>query len=223
MVLSTPAELPPSPRDRERTALELSVHFARDHLGLKELERRLDRAYGATRLSELASLTSDLPALPEDALPREASGTSAVPVDRSLPVVGHQMVAALMGGAERAGRWTPPRRLTALAVMGGVELDFRDAVLASEVVEVTALAVMGGVEIVVPPGMRVDVGGLAVMGGFERMTVGLEPTADAPLLKVGGLALMGGVEVKVRLPGETEREARRRLKEARRRGGRHAP
>ena len=41
--------------------------------------------------------------------------------------------------------------------------------------------------------------------------------ADAPLIKVNGFVLMGGVEIKVRLPGETKREARKRLKAERRR------
>lgn len=142
---------------------------------------------------------------------------SAFSVDPAAEAPDHRAVLALMGGAERAGDWTPPRRITALAVMGSVRLDFREATFGSEVVQVTALATMGGVEVIVPPGLRVEVGGLAILGGFERMTVGLEPRPEAPLLRVGGLALMGGVEVKVRLPGETEREAKRRLRTAARR------
>ncbi len=36
-----------SPRERERTVRRLTRHFARDHLELPELERRLDLAFAA--------------------------------------------------------------------------------------------------------------------------------------------------------------------------------
>ncbi|MEJ2335327.1 MAG: hypothetical protein P8Y26_06795 [Gemmatimonadales bacterium] len=49
------------------------------------------------------------------------------------------------------------------------------------------------------------------MGGFEQMAQDAS-AQDAPLVKVNGFACMGGVDIKVRLPGETEREARKRVK-----------
>lgn len=211
--------VPPSPRERERTVEVLCTHFARDHLSLQELERRLDEAYAVSSRRELTALTSDLPPLRPAGQAEEAVERALeVTVNPGLPIRSRETVMAVMGGVERTGRWTPARRLTAVAVMGGVELDFREAEFGTDVLEVTALAVMGGVEITVPPGVRLEVGGVAILGGFERMSVGLEPDPDAPLVRVGGLALMGGVEVKVRLPGETEKEARRRLKKAGRGG-----
>jgi hypothetical protein len=101
-----------------------------------------------------------------------------------------------------------------LAMMGGAELDFREARLSSGVTEIEIFALMGGVEILVPPGVRIDAGGMAIMGSFAHGAGNNESTApDAPVIRIGGIAIMGGVEVHVRLPGETAREARRRLKE----------
>ena len=38
------------------------------------------------------------------------------------------------------------------------------------------------------------------------------PAADGPVVRISGLVCMGGVDVVERLPGESAREARKRLK-----------
>jgi hypothetical protein len=53
--------------------------------------------------------------------------------------------------------------------------------------------------------------GLPIMGGFGSSAPSAGLPADAPTLRVRGLVLMGSLEVKVRLPRETESEARKRL------------
>ena len=105
-------------------------------------------------------------------------------------------VVAIMGGAVRKGSWDPPESLRVLALMGGVELDFRDARLLEGTSEVTILAVMGGVKIVVPPDVDLVVDGLGLMGGFPHLRQQAEGEQDARLV-IRGVALMGGVEVKV--------------------------
>lgn len=210
-------ELPDRPRpsdlgeladERERAVQHLSAHFAADHLEVSELERRLDLVYAATSRAELAELLADLPALAAE------EKIEVVPSARLEPwraVPKNQTVVAVMGGAERRGQWTPPRHMSVLALMGGAKLDFREVIFGEPVAEVTIVVFMGGVEIIVPPGIRVESNGFALMGSFEQVTQ--EPEPDAPLLKVNGFVCMGGVEMKVRLPGETEREARRRIKQ----------
>lgn len=47
--------------DRERTVADLREHFAAGRLDQAELDRRLDAAYAATTLDELAVLRADLP------------------------------------------------------------------------------------------------------------------------------------------------------------------
>jgi hypothetical protein len=105
-----------------------------------------------------------------------------------------------------------------IAVMGGAELDLREARLGPGVTEVNMFVLMGGVQMVVPPGVQVEMNGIALMGGFEERHRGLQTThdPDAPILRIGGFAMMGGVEVDVRLPGETAGDARRRQRELRR-------
>ena len=126
------------------------------------------------------------------------------------------MVAAL-GGVERKGRWIPARQNYAVAVMGGLSLDFREALLPPGETEVWIFTLMGGAEVVVPPGLTVESDGVAIMGSFEhREDVSVREDPAAPILRLKGLSLMGGVEVSVRFPGESERDAKRRAKELRR-------
>jgi hypothetical protein len=136
-----------------------------------------------------------------------------------VPAPERQLVAGFWSGTTRRGRWVPARRLTAVALQGAVELDFREAVLAPGPYEVRVTAVMGGVQIVVPPALSVETSGFALMGGFQ---VGPEtsppPTADGPVLRIRGFAFMGGVHIDVRLPGESATEAKRRRRREGRKG-----
>ena len=215
---------PVSPQERQGTVDRLCAHYTADHLDESEFERRLDLAYAARSSGELVALERDLPALETT-----TSGTptpAAVPVpsprvDATRPVSEREFMLAVMGGTERAGNWTPPRRLTVFAMMGGAGVDFRDATFATPEVYVTVVSIMGGAEIIVPPGVHVECSGVAIMGGFGSSEPAKPQTPGAPLIRINGLVMMGGVEIKERLPGETDREARKRLKaerKARQRG-----
>ena len=177
---------------RERVVETLCEHFASDHLETEELEALIDRAHRATSIAELDQLVEGLPALAS----RQAIG----PATQSRPPSAGrstQIVAAVMGGAERKGSWTPARETTVVAFMGGVCLDFREAHLGPGVTEVNVLAIMGGVEIIVPAGMHVESSGIGIMGGFEHSGRGRFPVdSTVPVLRITGLALMGGVEIR---------------------------
>jgi len=189
-------------------------HFANDVLSVEEFERRVDRAHRAESLDEIRELLADLPSgdLP---VRREEVATNAIErAQASVPVSRVKergfMVAAL-GGVERKGRWIPARQNYAVALMGGVVLDFREALLPPGETEVWVFTVMGGAEIIVPPGLTVESDGVAILGGFEHLEdVAVSPDPDAPVLHIRGLAIVGGVDVTVRYPGETPREAKRR-------------
>jgi hypothetical protein len=101
-----------------------------------------------------------------------------------------------------------------VALFGGANLDLREARFPPGVIDIDVTAVMGGINILVPPGLAVQMHGSAIMGGFADVNrAPAYPDPDAPLLRVHGLAMMGGVNVEMRLPGESERGARRREKQ----------
>jgi len=191
----------------------LSECFARGELTVEEFEDRVTSVHGAETQQALRDVAADLsPAeLAEHVMP--------LPLALEAPKEGSAV--AIFGGSKRKGAWAVPRRLRVLAVFGGAELDFRDAQLPAGIVEVDVTAVMGGVEIIVPPTLQVDVGGTAILGGFEELyRVPSGPQGEVPRLIIRGLAFMGGVQIETRLRGESPREAHRRRRRERREGRR---
>lgn len=195
---------------RDRTIATLCDHFSHDRLTVEEFEQRLDVANRAVKVPQLDALLADLPVI--------QAGPAAQP--QRMPaahVREQQILAAVMGGVERRGQWSPAQRTFVIAAMGGAVLDFREVVLPPGETVVTVFAMMGGAEIIVPPELIVDIGGVAIMGGFSHQIDRAPPRpANATVLRVDGVALMGGVDVKVRLPGESGLDARHRRREEKR-------
>ncbi len=199
---------------REDTIDALCRRFADDALSLGELERRLERARTAQSRQQLDALLADLnapapspPAVREEAQrPPERDPPARSTPARSTQAIheaGHVAI-AIMGGTRRAGRWAPPSEMMVAAVMGGVELDFRDAVLRQGVTEINCFAFWGGVDITVPPDVHVETQGFALLGGFDQVSeLNNDPPPDAPVIRISGFALMGGVSIKVRERGDT--------------------
>ena len=188
---------------RNRVIQALGAHFAEDHLSLEELESRIERALKAPTSDTLEALLDGLPALPgagagSVGVPAPAQGRS---IARSVHAE-RKTILAFMGGVVRRGVWTVPSHIHAVALMGGVELDLREATLAPGVTEIRAVAIMGAVIVRVPPHVRVESDGIAILGGFEDQ---LEQPASSdphsPVVRLTGFSIMGGVEAKVEPPG----------------------
>jgi hypothetical protein len=81
------------------------------------------------------------------------------------------------------------------ALFGGVQLDLRDAGLASPN-SLDVFAAFGAVEITVPHGWHVVIKGFPLFGGFENATTKESVGPDAPTLVVNGTAMFGGIEIK---------------------------
>lgn len=207
----TPQPLGPT---RQVTIDALCEHFANDAMPVEEFERRVELAHRATTVDDLKALLRDMPGGNLPAVPSSGATAPAQHRRHRVTAAAHvkerEIVLAVMGGASRKGAWTPARHNYAFSLMGGTELDFREALLGPGVTDVQVFALMGGVDIVVPPGVNVESHGVGIMGGFDHRGDLEEPSADAPTLRISGLALLGGVSISVRYPGESTREARRR-------------
>jgi hypothetical protein len=176
--------------DRERAVERLSIHYARDQLTLEELESRLEQAYAARTPEALDSVLVGLPALVVTPVPAPTVLAGKRPKARNF--------IAVMSGVIRRGAWIVPKRIHAVALMGGIELDLRDAVLDPGGTEINVLAVMGGVVVTVAPNVRLETDGGAFMGGFEdQLKLPASGDPNAPLVRLTGFALMGGVEARV--------------------------
>ncbi len=131
-------------------------------------------------------------------------------------VEAHRGALAFMASVKRRGVWTLAKRFRIAAVMAEAKIDLREARITSQS-EIEVFAFWASIEMIVPPGIRVDVQDSALMGEVNwESTDGQNLPYDAPSVFVRGSVIMSSIEVKVRLVGETDREAKKRLKAARR-------
>ena len=197
-----------SDAERHETAQILQQAFSEGRLTVSEFDERTSQAYQARFRPELEQLTADLsPARRE---PESSPGRSIerpgdrAPADRVTGSPGTSASIAVMSGCERSGVWTIGSEHTAVAVMGGVAVDLRQARFQSPETTIRAFAVWGGIQILVPDDVHVVTDGIGLMGGFaeESGTGKKDPRPvrqappGAPTIRVTGLALMGGVEVR---------------------------
>ena len=194
-VPADPRQMRAADSDRDQTAELLRRAAAEGRISFDELDERIGRAYAAKTFADLEALTRDLPGpgvrAPAPAAPRYQP--AEVPAGTPAP----SFSVAILSGAQRAGPWLVPPSYTAVAVLGGVELDLRHARFTAAEVTIRAFALLGSVSITVPEDMDVDVAGIGFMGGFDHGAGG-PGVPGAPRLRVVGFAMMGGVEVQRR-------------------------
>jgi hypothetical protein len=114
-------------------------------------------------------------------------------------------VVSFLSSNEREGRWELPRHFRALAVLGNVELDLRDAVIGIGVSFIEAVAVMGNIEITVPPDVAVESDGDSLLGSFVVKYKGNATPGAANglrVVRITGTAYAASVEIIVKGPDE---------------------
>lgn len=81
------------------------------------------------------------------------------------------------------------------AIMGGAEIDLRQAKMPAGRAVVDVMVLWGGLDLFVPPGWKVTVEALPLMAGVEDATRAPAGETSGHLV-VKGLVLMGGVDIK---------------------------
>ena len=209
-----------SDAERDVTLRTLGDHAAVGRLTLDELEERSGRALAARTRGELAALISDLPAGGG-----QASGSAAVSTRGPQGARGTgpkrpvRWMVSIMSGSHRRGRFRAVGSINAVAIMGGDEIDLRDAEVEGGELTLNLFAIMGGANIYVPDSVDLDVGGFSLMGGHEEVGRELSPRPGAPLIRIRVYNLMSGATI-YRLPpqarGQSLKEARHLAKQAER-------
>jgi hypothetical protein len=173
-----------SDAERDATIQALGGHAAEGRLTLDELEERANRALEAKTRGDLAALTTDLPAQAQAAPPSE--GRVRRPV---------RWMVAIMGGSHRRGRFRAVGSINAVAIMGGDEIDLREAEIEGGELTVNVFALMGGANIYIPDSVEVEVGGFSLMGGNTEIGSQRRPRPGAPLIRIRAYNLMGGATI----------------------------
>jgi hypothetical protein len=217
-----------SDADRQSAVELLKNASAEGRITLAEYDERVTAAYAAKYGSDLEPLLADLPPAGGGAVPavRPASipsgpagapatavgpATALGPATVGGPTVvataeatqaGERSTIAIMSGHGRKGPWRPAPVSAAVAVMGGCDIDLREAILPADGLRINAVAIMGGIEITVPEGMDVVVTGISIMGGRDVNLADVPSRTDLPTLHVNAVVIMGGVEIRSRPPRE---------------------
>lgn len=101
---------------------------------------------------------------------------------------------AIMSGIENKNNTDNFKGGRITAIMGGVEIDLRDAKLCEEGAFLELNAIMGGIDISLPDDWRVEVSGVPILGAWTNKSRGREMT-EGPILKVHCFVLMGGIDL----------------------------
>ena len=194
-------DLRASDADRDRVAAVIREAAAEGRLELAEVDERLGVVYAAKTYGELAEVTADLPATDDARVPEKGARRFVFGGEPTTSVgIG------ILSGFQRKGTWVAPRAFTSVTIMGGGEIDLREARFAERDVTIRVVAIMGGVNIIVPEDAEVHVTGLGIMGGFDASGAG-PGKPGAPRITVTGFAFWGGAGTE-RKHTRAEREAR---------------
>ncbi len=176
-----PSDLRASDDDRERVVEVLTASVADGRLTLEEHSHRVQLAYQARTLGELATLTSDLVSAAGQPLQLDDSRT----------------VTAFFTTVQRDGRWVVPDRLTVTAVGSQVTLDLREALLQGMHTVLHATLVGGQLHLVVPERVQVTVIRSRQPGRVQPDLAArrLPRPAGSPLIEVRAFTVAGRVHV----------------------------
>jgi len=106
----------------------------------------------------------------------------------------HASVFSVLGSCRR--RWGKAvfRSAEAVCVMGGFELDLRDALMGAEgTAQIELFVIMGGLHVLVPQNWTVISNVVPILGGIDDKTRTNSSTTQQLILR--GTVLMGGVEI----------------------------
>jgi len=107
-------------------------------------------------------------------------------------------VFSILGGGEFNTRSDNLGNGHVVCILGGADIDIREADMEGDVIEIDILAFMGGAEIKVPLHWQVSVKAIPLLGGVSNQTTCMAERLQLPkkTLIVSGLAIMGGIDVR---------------------------
>lgn len=102
---------------------------------------------------------------------------------------------AILSGVDAKNTSTDFQGAKVAAIMGGVDLDLRDAIITKDIV-VYATAVMGGIDILAPQNVRISLVKTDILGSTTCTAISMPPDANVPIVTFNCTTIMGGIEIK---------------------------
>lgn len=169
-------------------------------LSLGEFTERMDTALAAKTRGELNSVLADLPGMQiaDDHRPVQApqSSPQVTRASNSWGGDSSNVVKATMSTVTRKGPWHVPPQLTIQSKMSSVTLDFTQAVMSTQVVEVAVDDYCGTISLVLPPEATADLNGVETIGGSANNKVRTGPPIGRLHVIVRGKIRFGSITAK---------------------------
>ena len=167
-----------SDAERDATMNRLREAAAEGRLTLEELTDRIEAAAGAVMRSDLAPLTSDLPATAAVGRPSQAPNVRGV------------------GDVKRSGTWTVEAENSFRTWFGNIKLDLRQAQISAAETRIHARALFGNIDLLVPEGVEVELQAVTQVGR-TKVESGSGITG-APRIVLTGGTFFGDIKVRHR-------------------------
>ncbi|MFI9507045.1 DUF1707 domain-containing protein [Nocardia sp. NPDC052566] len=204
-------ELRVSDAEREHVGQLLQRAVGLGMLSLGEFTERMDTALAAKTRGELNAVLIDLPGvrlIGQPAAPRTAFVNNAAPFAKGRPPVSHippppapprgagNVIRSRLSGVHRRGPWQVPPTLHLNTWLSGVTLDFTEAIMSTQVVEVYVDDYCSSLTLVVPAEATVDLNALDLIGASVNNKVRTGPPIGPLHLVVHGRLRLGSITAK---------------------------
>ncbi|MCU1645956.1 MAG: hypothetical protein JWN03_6231 [Nocardia sp.] len=195
--------------EREHVGRLLQRAVGLGMLSLGEFTERMDTALAAKTRGELNTVLVDLPGIrlagqpapkapqfvytprPQYGFARPQYGSRP-----AHPVGAGNVIRSRMSGVKRNGNWQVPQTLLVNSFMSGVSLDFTQAAMATQVVEIRVDDFFSSLELIVPAEGTVDMNGLDLVGSSANNKVRTGPPMGPLHIVVHGSIRFGSVTAK---------------------------
>ncbi|WP_327110828.1 DUF1707 domain-containing protein [Nocardia sp. NBC_01730] len=194
-------ELRVSDVEREHVGQLLQRAVGLGMLSLGEFTERMDTALVAKTRGELNAVLIDLPGVRlvgRPAVPPPTFVNTSPSLVKSQPgtVNAGSVIRARMSGVNRRGPWQVAPSLYLNTWLSGVTLDFTEAIMSTQVVELRVDDYCSSLNLIVPAAATVDLNGLDLLGSSVNNKVRTGPPLGPLHLVVHGRMRFGSVTAK---------------------------
>ncbi|NIK57080.1 DUF1707 domain-containing protein [Kribbella shirazensis] len=187
--------------EREEVADVLREAAGEGRLTYTELEDRLETLYSSKTYGELVELTADLPNGPRH--PQDQGLSATTPQYSGAMVESGPVINAFMSDTKRLGNWLVPQRQEVNAVLGDVTLDYTEAQIPFDEVQLEVKSILADVKIRVPQNAIVLLDSNPILGSVTEQEAGLKAvpdpnatTAPPKRFHIRGTAILGEIKIK---------------------------
>ncbi|MBF6328964.1 DUF1707 SHOCT-like domain-containing protein [Nocardia transvalensis] len=185
-----------SDAEREHVGMLLQRAVGLGMLSLGEFTERMDTALAAKTRGELNAVLVDLPGIRLAGQPNPVVPPVARPPRPGVPPAGGNTIRARLSGVTRKGPWQVPSSLYLNNFLSGITLDFTQAIMSTQVVELRVDDFCSSLTLIVPAEATVDLNGLELVGSSANNKVRTGPPIGPLHLVVHGRTRFGSVTAK---------------------------